>query len=183
MFYVEQILGLINYAIASKIPFQMEEQSIDTPATRALLRESASSAIVLLKNDKSILPLVSLEGQKIAVIGSNAKIPVIGGGGSASLATTYTVSPLEGITTASKEFGATVEFEMGVASFRYLPLIDADMVQATIEFFIENPTTGDWLVDVSLPVSNSDFSCSTKSSLAFMVSDPLSPLFIPDSHL
>lgn len=148
----------------------MEEKSIDTPATRALLRESACSALVLLKNNASILPLVSTKGKTIAVIGSNAKIPVIGGGGSASLATTYTVSPLEGITTASKEFGATVKFEMGVASFRYLPLLDANIVEATIEFFIENPTSGDWLTDVSSPVAISDFSCSTKSTLAFMVS-------------
>jgi beta-glucosidase len=46
------------------------------------------------------------------------------GGGSATLLSTYTVSPLEGITAAAKEIGADVVYGIGATSHKYLPLLD-----------------------------------------------------------
>lgn len=163
---VRNILNLANRAIESGIPFDAEETAVDTPETRALLRESAASAIVLLKNEKQLLP-ISGKPKKIAVIGSNAKIAVPSGGGSASLAGTYTISPLDGITEAAKEIGAEVSFATGASAFRYLPLLDPFMKNAKVEFFIDAPTS-DYFNDASFD-KKADWEEATKSSLAFMI--------------
>lgn len=164
-----KVLNLANTAIASGIPFDAPESSIDTPQLRALLRESASAAIVLLKNSSSLLPISSSSPPRtIAVIGSNAKIPVPSGGGSASLTSTYTISPLEGITEAAKEIGAKVEYATGASAFRYLPLLDPLMTDGKVEFFADSPVD-EWFEDVTSKLPVATFETSTKSSLAFMV--------------
>lgn len=68
-----QVLKLINLAIKSGIPFDAKEEMIDTPELRALLREAASKATILLKNDAGLLPLKPEAAKSIAVIGPNAK--------------------------------------------------------------------------------------------------------------
>ncbi|GAA5879476.1 hypothetical protein JCM8547_000678 [Rhodosporidiobolus lusitaniae] len=70
---MRRILKLINRAIESGIPFDAEEKMVDTPELRALLREAAAKAVVLLKNDANVV-LINLKLVKsIAVIGLNAK--------------------------------------------------------------------------------------------------------------
>ena len=63
-----------------------EEQptSEDRPEDRALAREAAAAATVLLKNT-GVLPLEQTELRRVAVIGPNAGRAVIMGGGSASV--------------------------------------------------------------------------------------------------
>ncbi|KAJ6628953.1 glycoside hydrolase family 3 protein [Mycena sp. CBHHK59/15] len=140
-----KILELLKRAHESGIPFDGPEKSIDTPELRQLLRTAAADAIVLLKNDKKTLPLSS-NVKKIAVIGPNAKTAMTSGGGSARLLSTYTVSPLEGITAVAKEIGAEVKYCVGAASHRYLPLLDSYIRQtdgelgALIEFWNEAPS-------------------------------------------
>jgi beta-glucosidase len=148
---------------------------IDTPQLRALLRQSAAEAVVLLKNSTSLLPLTpSCSVKSIAVIGSNAKVAVPSGGGSAALSSTYTITPLEGITEAAKEIGATVDFAIGASAFRYLPLLDPIMINpvtgekgAHVEFFKQSPVSS-WFEMIGAELPKADFSVSTKSSLAFM---------------
>lgn len=126
----------------------------------------------MLKNDNSLLPLSS-STKSIAVIGSNARVAVPSGGGSAALASTYTITPLDGITEAAKEIGATVDFAVGATAFRYLPFIDSIMFLpsgdngAFIEFFKSSPVSS-WFDDVDSPLPEPAFSVSTKSSNAFM---------------
>lgn len=118
---------------------------------RKLLRTAAADAIVLLKNEKSLLPLTHTSSKplkKIAVIGPNAKIAMTSGGGSARLRSTYTVSPLEGIVAAAKQLGDEVEvtFALGALTHRYLPVVDLLISQeggALVEFWNESPTD-DW---------------------------------------
>ncbi len=117
---LSKVLGLVKYAIASGIPFGKKETFVITPELRALLRKAAQNAVVLLKNDRSVLP-IQKDVKKIAVIGSNARVAVTSGGGSASLLSSYTVSPLEGIESAAKELGAEVDFSIGSASYLFLP--------------------------------------------------------------
>ncbi|GAA6009003.1 hypothetical protein JCM10207_004061 [Rhodosporidiobolus poonsookiae] len=172
---VRKVLNLVNFAIDSKIPFYEEEESVDSPELRALLREAAGNGVVLLKNEKNLLPLsASAKGKKIAVIGSNAKVAFPSGGGSASLATTYVVSPLEGITEAAKEIGATVDFHTGVAAFRYVPLLDPYLTNpntqeagAVVDFF-NGPAEGDFFTATS-DLGKPDYSVDTKSSQCFMI--------------
>jgi beta-glucosidase len=66
------------------------------PAHRRLAREVAEEAIVLLKNDRHILPLKK-SVRSIAVIGPNAAEARIQGGGSANVKAYYKVSPLEAL--------------------------------------------------------------------------------------
>ncbi|MEI6290348.1 MAG: glycoside hydrolase family 3 C-terminal domain-containing protein, partial [Chloroflexota bacterium] len=71
------------------------EQSADLPEHREIIREAARQAIVLLKNKTNLLPLKNI--RSIAVIGENARWPVILGGGSSAVSPHYVISPLEGI--------------------------------------------------------------------------------------
>ncbi|MBN2407915.1 MAG: glycoside hydrolase family 3 C-terminal domain-containing protein [Elusimicrobia bacterium] len=69
----------------------------NTPEHKRLAREAAENSIILLKNDKDILPLEIKKVKKIAVIGPNAAFARLGGGGSSTVYPPYTVSPLEGL--------------------------------------------------------------------------------------
>jgi beta-glucosidase len=66
-------------------------------AHKKLALDIAKASIVLLKNEKDLLPLDRNKVKKIAVIGPNAAIARAGGGGSSRIEPYYSVSPLEGI--------------------------------------------------------------------------------------
>lgn len=172
---VRKILELLKRAYASKIPFNGPEEGVDTPALRALLREAAASATVLLKNDHHVLPLPTKLG-KIAVLGPNAKLAMPSGGGSARLLSTYTVSPLEAITAHAKEIGAEVVYSIGAASYKCLPLLDAYISLpgggkgALVEFWSTSPTP-DFLspkANVRDEIAACAWSTPTKASECFM---------------
>lgn len=71
--------------------------------------------IVLLKNDKNILPIAPNKYRKILVVGENAERSLTQGGGSSELKTLYDISPLDGI---RKVYGADVEYVPGYYSGR-----------------------------------------------------------------
>ncbi|RYG51268.1 MAG: glycosyl hydrolase [Chitinophagaceae bacterium] len=60
-------------------------------------RQIADEGIVLLKNDKNLLPIDTKKTKKIAVIGENAIKMMTVGGGSSSLKARYEISPLDGL--------------------------------------------------------------------------------------
>lgn len=134
------------------------------------MREAAQSAHVLLKNDNKTLPLKA-DGKKIAVIGANAMIAVPSGGGSASLRSTYTVSPLEAIHAVAKDTGGSVEFAAGASAFRYVPLVDSFMKDCHVAMWNENPVQDDFFtVAASEKLPEPDFEVKgVPSSLAFMI--------------
>ncbi|HEX7411104.1 MAG TPA: glycoside hydrolase family 3 C-terminal domain-containing protein [Bacteroidales bacterium] len=66
-------------------------------AHKKLALDIAKESIVLLKNEKDLLPLDITKVKKIAVIGPNAAIARVGGGGSSHINPYYSVSPLDGI--------------------------------------------------------------------------------------
>jgi beta-glucosidase len=122
-----------------------------------------------LKNDKNVLPL-SADLKKIAVIGPNAKLAQTSGGGSARLLSTYTVSPLEGISSVAKEIGAEIKYAVGAASHSYLPVLDPYVQQkngggagAVIEFWNQKPSE-DYLhatADLNTKLDKCDWSTPT----------------------
>ncbi len=69
----------------------------DTPQRRALALETARKSIVLLKNENHFLPLKKDKIKSIAVIGPNADVARMKGGGSGALEGHYGISPLQGI--------------------------------------------------------------------------------------
>ena len=91
---VKRLLGVLNKAGLFANPELQTEHAEDKPQHRRIIREAAREAIVLLKNDGT-LPLKKVKS--IAVIGPNAQVAQILGGGSSSVTAHYAVSPLEGI--------------------------------------------------------------------------------------
>ena len=117
------MLKYVKEAQQSGIAFEAKESSLDTSAVRNLLREAAAASVVLLKNDAAVLPLAPSAGTKIAVVGPNAKAFCYSGGGSASLAPTYLVSPLDSIIKAAEAAGAEVQYTVGADNNRWTPLL------------------------------------------------------------
>ncbi|KAI0057569.1 glycoside hydrolase family 3 protein [Artomyces pyxidatus] len=168
---VSKILQLVERAKASGISFDGPEEGVDTPELRALLRRAASDAIVLLKNDKALLPL-SGPLTKIAVIGPNAKQSFTSGGGSARLLETYTVSPYEGIAAAARSAGTEITYTVGATSHKFLPLLNGFMHYeggrgALVEFWNTEPAEG-WTTSLKGGTAPA-WSTPTMSSECFLV--------------
>ncbi|HZM25304.1 MAG TPA: glycoside hydrolase family 3 N-terminal domain-containing protein, partial [Anaerolineales bacterium] len=141
---VRRLLGVIEKAGLFENPELQPERAEDKPEHRAIIREAAQEAIVLLKNEKSLLPL---EGARsIAVIGPYARTAQVLGGGSASVTPHYAVSPFDGIRTLGKNIN--VETAPGCFIYKNLPAIAP-----------ENLFTSDERAGLSLSLfDNSDFS-------------------------
>ncbi|MGD0990114.1 MAG: glycoside hydrolase family 3 C-terminal domain-containing protein [Candidatus Sulfotelmatobacter sp.] len=87
--------------------------AIDTAAQRALARKAADEGMVLLKDENHVLPLALNEIHSVAVIGPNAAVARVGGGGSGLVYNKDVVSPLAGITNRAGD--AKVRYALGVA--------------------------------------------------------------------
>ncbi|MDE6853464.1 MAG: glycoside hydrolase family 3 C-terminal domain-containing protein [Muribaculaceae bacterium] len=79
---------------------------LNSPEHIAAARRIAGEGIVLLKNDRCVLPVDMRGKKKIAVIGENAIKPMTVGGGSSSLKVREEISPLEGL---KRRFGKDAE--------------------------------------------------------------------------
>ena len=93
---VRRLLRTIFRTNAFHTVFKKEE-SVDRPEHRKLIRKIGCEAIVLLKNERNLLPLNSSKFQKIAVIGQLASRISFQGGGSSQVAPHYVISPLEAL--------------------------------------------------------------------------------------
>lgn len=103
----------------------LQNGSIDTPEHRKIARDAAAAGIVLLKNEKEILPIDANKIRSIAVIGPNADKARIGGGGSAQVVPFYLISPLEGIKKAVGE-NVKVNFSPGIVALEDTKPIPAE---------------------------------------------------------
>lgn len=108
------------------------ERGRDCPEDRALNRRICGNSIVLLKNDKSLLPLPQTV-RKIALIGSHARLPAISGGGSASLLPYYSVSLYDAIAETMPHVSIT--HEVGAYTHQMLPVIEGMLQDAAINFY------------------------------------------------
>ncbi len=77
--------------------FIQDAAVLTSDAHKKLALKIAEESIVLLKNDSALLPLNPDKLKKIAVIGPNAAVARVGGGGSSYVNPLYSISPLEGI--------------------------------------------------------------------------------------
>ncbi|ORY35301.1 glycoside hydrolase family 3 protein [Naematelia encephala] len=102
------------------------ERGRDTPEDRALNRESAAKAIVLLKNTNSVLPLdiKSSNLKRVAIIGPNAKSRTVSGGGSAYLTSAYVITSWDALRGELEQNGIEVAYAPGCYGHRYLPMLD-----------------------------------------------------------
>lgn len=95
----------------------------NTDAHQATALEIARESIVLLRNERSFLPLDPTKLKKLAVIGKNATTKHAEGGGSSQVPALYEVTPLEGL---EKLLGDEVEIVHAdgypAVEFNYQPL-------------------------------------------------------------
>jgi beta-glucosidase len=126
---VRRLLQLLVKADLFENPETMPEQSLDLPEHRVLIRQAAAEGCVLLRNEEHVLPLQREHLTSIAVIGPNAAVAQIMGGGSAQVNAHYAVTPLEGITHAAGE-QISVRYEQGCTNHRYQPLLDMELLLA-----------------------------------------------------
>ena len=142
-----RMLRLIARVGAFDDPTIADEQAIDRPEHRTLIRQAGAESIVLLKND-GVLPLDPLRLKKIAIIGPNAKTAQIMGGGSAQVNAHYRISPYDGI---AAQAGDAIEigYEQGCTNHKLLPLLGGDQSAAadghgfSVEYFNNLDLQGD----------------------------------------
>jgi len=95
---VRRILTVIfKLGLFDSPEWEEDDDLINSHENRKIAYETSLASIVLLKNDKSILPLNKDQIKTLAVIGPNAKIARTGGGGSSQVDPIDPVSPLEGL--------------------------------------------------------------------------------------
>jgi len=99
-----------------------ETTRTDQEGDAKLARKIGGEALVLLKNDNDVLPVIS-SSSKVAVIGPNVKARVLTGGGSAMLKSSWSVSPWEGLV-ANKPEGVELSYSLGASTSKFLPLFD-----------------------------------------------------------
>lgn len=89
-----------------------------SPEHSEAARQIAEQGIVLLKNEKQVLPVRMGKFKNIAVIGENATKSLTIGGGSSSLKVAYEISPLAGL---ENKFGKeNINYSMGYASDQFI---------------------------------------------------------------
>ena len=140
---VRRLLRLIERVGAFEHPDIPPEQSVQKPEHATLIRKAGAEAAVLLKND-GILPLDSGRIEKLAIIGPNATVAQIMGGGSAQLNPHYRVTPFEGV---RARVGDSLEigYEPGCANHRTLPAVRASWLesgQVNVDYFTSLDLSG-----------------------------------------
>jgi beta-glucosidase len=99
--------------------------SVNTPEHQALARELAEESIVLLKNERDVLPISPDRVRSIAVIGPNATEARIGGGGSSYLEPPYRVSPLQGLQARLGQ-DVKIAYEQGCDNWAQVPALRSE---------------------------------------------------------
>ncbi|KAI9162772.1 hypothetical protein HJFPF1_04364 [Paramyrothecium foliicola] len=92
---VRNVLNLINKVAPSLDYKQGSHDEGNTKEKQELCRDIARSGIVLLKNEKQVLPLDATKKQTYGLIGPGFLNPAISGGGSADLTPYYVSKPLD----------------------------------------------------------------------------------------
>lgn len=110
-------------------PEQQPEVSDDRPEHRQLARRAAVESMVLIKND-GVLPFAPASLKKLAVIGPNAAVGMIQGGGSSGVKPHYESHPLAALTDRLKP-QVEVLHATGGSIARYVPAIDKQQLRPT----------------------------------------------------
>jgi beta-glucosidase len=127
------------------------EQGVDDPHRRAVVRRAAASSFVLLRNEQ-LLPFGdgpdATPVRTLAVIGPNADVAIIGGGGSASVTPLAPVTPLAGIRSRAERASIDVQFERGGVSGSTMPVLEANRLEGgfDITYFVGRERDGEPLL-------------------------------------
>ncbi len=147
---VRRLLQLLAKAGLFEHREQGPEQALDLPEHRALIREAGAEGIVLLKNERHLLPLQPEHVTSLAMIGPNAKVAQIMGGGSAQVNAHSAVTPFDGIMARVGDH-VIVHYEQGCTNYKLVPLLESELLLAgmqgtehgfAVEFFNTPDLTG-----------------------------------------
>jgi beta-glucosidase len=138
---VRRMLLLLDRTGGIDAPDPGPEQSIDDPEDRVVARRAATESFVLLRNRAGALPIDTAalgtgraggEQPVLAVIGPNAAVAMIQGGGSARVSPFAPVTPLSGL---RDRFGDAfrVEHERGCSSYKQTPVLDDGMLDGSLQ--------------------------------------------------
>ncbi len=146
---VRRLLRILILSGRMETPGEQEERSDDRPEHRALARRVAAESMVLLKNERDLLPLDRSRIRTLAVIGPNAEVGQIMGGGSSRVTPHYVVHPLEALRGRCGDDVAVV-YERGCLTHKFTPEIDLARYGAgegegavTVEYFDSTDCTGE----------------------------------------
>ncbi len=132
-------------------PEEQPERSDDRPEHRELARRVAAEAMVLLKNEGGLLPLDRSRLRTLAVIGPNAEVGQIMGGGSSHVTPHYVIHPLEALRKRCCS-DVTVVHKQGCLNHKFTPEIEGahyasgaedDHRRVTVEYFDSPDCTGE----------------------------------------
>jgi len=125
-----RILVLLERVGAFADGSMYEEQAVDRPEHRALIRKLGVEGAVLLKND-GVLPLQKEALERMVILGPNSADARVMGGGSAQINAHYKVSPLEGIR-AALAGGNSITHSAGCTNNRLVRMYNGRL---ELEFF------------------------------------------------
>ncbi|GIU86398.1 MAG: beta-glucosidase [Acidimicrobiia bacterium] len=117
---VRRILVALDRTGAFGDPAPGAEESVDDPEDRAVARRAAAAGFVLLSNRRAALPLDGV--RTLAVVGPNADVAHVMGGGSARVPPHPLVTPLEGLRLRFPDVG--IRFERGATNHKRIPPLD-----------------------------------------------------------
>ncbi|KAJ1326062.1 beta-glucosidase [Microdochium nivale] len=127
-----RVLEMVHRAGKFADPIIPDEQAVDLPETRTLIRQTSTDGMVLLKNkDNNTLPLNvarSRDIKSIALIGM-AKEYLGHGGGSAKVNSHRSITPFDAITEflAASNSDVKINYAEGARIIRNLPVLAADV--------------------------------------------------------
>ncbi|OCH95211.1 putative beta-glucosidase from glycoside hydrolase family GH3 [Obba rivulosa] len=102
-----------------------KERTRDSPEGRKFCRKLAAEGMVVLRNEKGILPVTPRAGKKlkVALIGPNMKERIISGGGSAALKASYIVNPYDGLVSNAPD-DLEFQYEVGCYAHKFTPTLE-----------------------------------------------------------
>lgn len=130
-----RVLQFVNDCSEAGVDPDKDEEYNNLPEARQFMRTSAAQAVVLLQND-GILPLSP--GERVAVIGPNAKVAIDTGGGLALLQTGYKVTPYDGIAayaTAAPPWAQGCVTNMNLPDFRDMVVLEGGTLGMTMRMY------------------------------------------------
>lgn len=110
--------GLLDGGPHDEVP----ERSVERPEDRELARLAAVRGTVLLRNEGDLLPLDPATTRRIALIGPNAEVAQIQGGGSSGVRPHRIVGPLDGL--RARFADAEIVHETGCLNHKLVPAPD-----------------------------------------------------------
>jgi beta-glucosidase len=140
----------------------------DVDADTALVRRAGAAGMVLLRNQSAALPINPADLARVAVIGPNAAVGQIMGGGSAHVVPTQIAHPLASLRTRLTEFGVDVVYAEGCNINKRLRELDPNLCGPIKVEFYADPVELDDVQATPLLVS------VTPSAQMMWIDDPTS---------